>query len=104
MNNQPTPTETQPYNTMRECLVRDMTYATIKANGHNPLEVDQSLWASTARAIRATECGAVANTAVHGTWIDSVCRLPHGHTGTHVGIHRDGTHTGFHYTQTGGAA
>lgn len=44
------------------------------------------------------DCNATADPTRYGqTFIDPVCHEPHGHTGTHIGLHRDGTRTGFHY-------
>jgi hypothetical protein len=47
-----------------------------------------------------TPCGVVANPRIYGaTFTDPVCHEAAGHSGTHVGLHRDGTRTGF--TRTG---
>ena len=50
-------------------------------------------------------CGATASRQHYGeTFLDPVCHEPAGHGGTHVGVHRDGTQTGFHYAAPRGTS
>lgn len=105
MNNQRTPTETTAtdamavarYNTMREYAVRDVANASLRAQGVDPYEATATEWQTAVDAARASVCGCMPDPRHYGgtAFTDGTCRLPAGHSGAHVGVHRDGTHTGY---------